>query len=176
MQAKEINWFKKQLRERPVPVWMIEFRTGSLSVPERQEETESSEAVQIQEHQASRGMPHTLQCSPRRGRKPLFQVPSFLLGIWTRSHNFSQNVKNKDESNASKNEPPPRTLKQASSIKASHIVRPAEILSSPITLWMQVLKPTGHINSRDICKHSLRQHQELRAPFPKGAAETDYLG
>lgn len=155
---------------------MIEFRTGSLSVPERQEVTESSEAVQIQEHQASRGMPHTLKCSPRRGRKPLSQVPSFLLGIWTRPHNFSQNVKNKDESNASKNEPTPRTLKQASSIKASHIVRPAEILSSPITLWMQVLKPTGHINSRDICKHRLRLHQELGDPFPKGAGETDYLG
>lgn len=62
MQAKEVNWFKKQLCERPVPVWVTEFRTGSLSVPERQEVTESSEAARIQEHQASRGMPHTPQC------------------------------------------------------------------------------------------------------------------
>lgn len=118
MQAKEINWFKKQLRERPVPVWVIEFRTGSLSVPERQEVTESSEAAQIQEHQASRGMLHTLQCWRWRGRKPLSQVSSSLLDIWTRSHNFSQNVKNKDESNASTNEPPPKNSKTSIKYKS----------------------------------------------------------
>lgn len=103
--------------------------------------------------------------------------PSSLLSSWIFGPDYTTFLRmSKTKMKAMLPQTNPLAEKQASSIKARHTVRPAERLSSPITLWMQVLKPTGHINSRDICKHSLRRHQEFRAPFPEGAGETDCLG
>lgn len=165
MQAKEINWFKKQLRERPVPVWMIEFRTESLSVSEGQEETKFWSNPDTRASGKQGHASHTVVLTTKR-QKTTVPGPFFPPGYLDQTTQLFSECQKQRWKECFQKLTPSQNSETGISIKASYIGRPAEILPSPITQWMQVLKPTGHINSRDICKHNLRLHQEFRAPFP----------